>query len=275
MLIGPSRPPENGGVAAFAEEDRTVSPVLLEDDGNSIIDDEDNPSLSPYSAERAAVRQLTLPRVPDFDIPGSPVEVIGDDDEAAALAARDKKFETFLELKQKRDTHFNARLAESEAMRNPALMDKLMLFVGLPPNAWGVTAGDDGDGVGKDEAGKGGSGTINGALSTARSKNTERPVDVGLVSAQYATTLPLDLWDPRAFPAEAFRRSLRRLQEDVAKQRARAPGERVEFVAATTLSGGGMAGVSSTSGSERRSRAGIPLARGSASITRKRKTRFD
>lgn len=58
--------------------------------------------------------------------------------------------------------------------------------------------------------------------------------------AEYTTTLPADLWDPRAFPGWAFRDQLRRTREVVAKERevARsAPGRSaVEFVPAAASS---------------------------------------
>ena len=166
------------------------------------------PPLSPYSAERAAVRQLTMPRVPDFDIPAEEDQDQGLGDTSAA--ALNKKFATFLELKQKKDTHFNARLAQSDAMKNPALMDKLMAFVGLP----GASTDED----------------------------AKAPVDPEKAAAPYGTTLPAEIWNPAAFPAEAYRRSLRRLQEEAARQRARVPGEPVSFVSATSAESTSAAG---------------------------------
>ncbi|CAK7244560.1 MAG: hypothetical protein STHCBS139747_006104 [Sporothrix thermara] len=242
VLVGPARPPP---------ADSNTLPSLDEDeDGAGYDDAPPSPPLSPYSAERAAARQLTMPRVPDFDIPGSPPA--GESaTPAEALAALNKKFATFLELKQKKDTHFHARLAQSDAMKNPALMDKLMSFVGLPPSA---TADDNGDDDG---------GSLKGKRATAK------PVDTASVSAQYATTLPLGLWDPAAFPPEAYRRSLRRLQEEAAKQRARAPGERVDFVSATAEASASTSGITSV---QDRSQSGTPAVGAS---TGKRKSRFD
>ncbi|KJR88470.1 uncharacterized protein SPSK_07613 [Sporothrix schenckii 1099-18] len=250
-VFGPSRRP--------AAEDRSADDGDNEDEtgGYGLNGDPNEPPLSPYSTERAAVRQLTMPSVPDFDIPGSP-EPDAAATSAAALAALNKKFATFLELKQKKDTHFNARLAQSDAMKNPALMDKLMAFVGMPANAWG---GSDPDVA--DENGSGSSTSLKGK------QKADKPVDTVLVSAQYATTLPPNLWDPTAFPPEAYRRSLRRLQEDAAKQRARAPGERVEFEPSTASTPGFSGG---HDGSQHTSRPGTPA---TATATGKRKTRFD
>ncbi|KAI1118007.1 hypothetical protein F5Y14DRAFT_464075 [Nemania sp. NC0429] len=77
---------------------------------------------SPYTATRALLRDLTLPAVADMDIPPSPP--------GSPPAATSRKFENFLELKKK-GVHFNARLADTPSMQNPALADKLMAFAEL------------------------------------------------------------------------------------------------------------------------------------------------
>lgn len=77
---------------------------------------------SPYSANRAMLRDLTLPAVPNFDIPPSPP--------GSPPPGANKKFEQFLELKKK-GVHFNAKLEQSSALKNPSLMDKLMDFAGI------------------------------------------------------------------------------------------------------------------------------------------------
>ncbi|KJZ73532.1 hypothetical protein HIM_07088 [Hirsutella minnesotensis 3608] len=102
--LGPSLPPMD---SSAVEGDGTQ-----EDDGPS----------SPYSANRALVHDLTLPTIPDLDIPRSPP---GSPPERAR-----KSFEQFLALKKK-GTHFNAKLEQSTALRNPSVTDKLMDFVGL------------------------------------------------------------------------------------------------------------------------------------------------
>ncbi|KAI0470289.1 HCNGP-like protein-domain-containing protein [Xylaria cf. heliscus] len=81
------------------------------------------PPGSPYTATRALLRDLTLPAVPDMAIPPSPPG-------SPPSAATGKKLENFLELKKK-GVHFNARLADTTSMKNPALADKLMAFAGL------------------------------------------------------------------------------------------------------------------------------------------------
>ncbi|KAJ9137881.1 hypothetical protein NKR23_g8833 [Pleurostoma richardsiae] len=216
--MGPSLPPAGGVGAALAYPTDTSTPPAAADGPSN-----QGPPLSPYSASRALLRELTLPAVPDFDIPPSPPGSPG-----PSTAALNAKVKTLLDLKRTKGTHFNARIAQSAALRNPALMDKLLAFVGVE-TGWG---GEDGDGVSGQRAG----------------------------TVQYATTLSAKLWDPEGFPAWAFKGALRKTQEKVQKERARAPGEPVEFVQAGGAGGGG--GVSS--------RTGTP-----GTVTGKRKTRFD
>lgn len=167
----------------------------------------------PFSDERTAVRQLTMPRVPDFDIPRSPHA--GESvTTAETLVELNRKFATFLGLKEKKNTHFHARLVQSDAIKSPALMDKLMAFAGLLPNG-PLEANSD------EESG-----------SSKVKRANLNSADTAMASAQYMTTLPSKLWDASAYPSEAYRRSLRILQEKAAKQRARTPGNYVEFVPA-------------------------------------------
>lgn len=93
-------------------------------------DGTDTVPFSPYTYERQRLRELTMPIVPNFDIPGSPPPPPTNSEEAAALAATTKKFERFLELK-KRGVHFNERLQDSASLRNPSLLLKLMDFAGI------------------------------------------------------------------------------------------------------------------------------------------------
>ncbi|KAF3055967.1 hypothetical protein GL218_07142 [Daldinia childiae] len=89
-------------------------------------DDEDNgpglPPGSPYTATRALLRDLTLPPVPNTDIPPSPP--------GSPPPGTNAKFERFLELKRQ-GVHFNSRVAQNPSLRNPALTDKLLSFVDL------------------------------------------------------------------------------------------------------------------------------------------------
>lgn len=77
---------------------------------------------SPYTTDRALMRDLTLPTVPNYDIPASPP---GSPD-----ASANAKFKHFLNLKRQ-GIHFNEKLARSSALKNPSLMQKLMDFSGI------------------------------------------------------------------------------------------------------------------------------------------------
>lgn len=77
---------------------------------------------SPFSASRALIQDLTLPPVPNLDIPPSPP---GSPDPAA-----NAKFEHFLSLK-KQGVHFNAKLASSSSLKNPSLLIKMMEHAGI------------------------------------------------------------------------------------------------------------------------------------------------
>ena len=76
-------------------------------------------SQSPYSANRALIRDLTLPSVPNYNIPPSPP--------GSPVASTNAKFKHFLDLKRQ-GVHFNEKLAKSAALKNPSLMEKLMDF---------------------------------------------------------------------------------------------------------------------------------------------------
>ncbi|TLS24126.1 hypothetical protein PpBr36_08821 [Pyricularia pennisetigena] len=213
-VLGPQLPPPD------ALQDAPVLGPSLPTNGQDLtamdVDVTPEPSVppsqpaSPYSANRALLRDLTLPPVPNLDVPPSPPG-----SPPRSLPALTAKFETFLELKRKKGTHFNARLAQSAAMRNPALMDKLMGFVGLEDPMTAAAAAKAG-----------------GAAATVATGGGNSMAD------QYITILPPGLWDPTAFPQWAFRDGLREAQEKVQKQREaeRASGRReaVEFVPAST-----------------------------------------
>lgn len=84
--------------------------------------EDDAPPLSPYSRQRLALRNLTMPPVPNFDIPPSPP--------GSPPADTTKRFDNFLALKAK-GVHFNAKLATSSQLRNPSLLRKLTAFAGI------------------------------------------------------------------------------------------------------------------------------------------------
>ncbi|KAL8767452.1 MAG: hypothetical protein Q9209_006038 [Squamulea sp. 1 TL-2023] len=78
--------------------------------------------LSPYSANRVAIRNLTLPTMASLDIPPSPP--------GSPPPGISHKFEHFMQLK-KQGMHFNDKLAGSSALKNPMLLQKLMSSAGL------------------------------------------------------------------------------------------------------------------------------------------------
>ncbi|KAH8201051.1 hypothetical protein TruAng_004824 [Truncatella angustata] len=110
-MIGPMRPSEDSSNLSFPPLEE--APMDPEPPTLSL------PPGSPYSANRALLRDLTLPAVPNMDIPPSPP--------GSPQPGANKKFEQFLELKKK-GLHFNSRIAQSTALKNPSLMDKLMDF---------------------------------------------------------------------------------------------------------------------------------------------------
>jgi len=90
-------------------------------------------------------------------------------------------------------------------------MDKLLGFVGIEHDFAAASGDDDGE---------------------------EDSANASAATAQYATTLGADLWDPRGFPEWAYRGPLRRAQEKLARDRERGKGEAVEFVSAGTAEAG-------------------------------------
>jgi hypothetical protein len=92
----------------------TVSPPP-QDEGST----NDAPPGSPYTSNRAIIQNLTLPTVPNFDIPPSPP---GSPPQRAT-----KKFTQFLDLKSK-GQHFNQRLEGSSVLRDPGHLRKLLDF---------------------------------------------------------------------------------------------------------------------------------------------------
>ncbi|KAK6081830.1 Meiotically up-regulated gene 151 protein [Seiridium cupressi] len=126
-LIGPMRPPEGSSSLDF--------PPLEEAPAGDEVPSLSLPPGSPYSANRALLRDLTLPAVPDMDIPPSPP--------GSPPLAANKKFEQFLELKKK-GVHFNSKIAQSSALKNPSLMDKLLKFAEIDQKGqYATTLGTD------------------------------------------------------------------------------------------------------------------------------------
>ncbi|KAJ4301040.1 hypothetical protein N0V90_003130 [Kalmusia sp. IMI 367209] len=80
------------------------------------------PPGSPYTSNRLMIQNLTLPTVPNLDIPPSPP--------GSPPQKSTKKFAQFLELKKK-GQHFNQRLESSSVVRDPNHSSKLMDFAGI------------------------------------------------------------------------------------------------------------------------------------------------
>jgi len=107
----------------------------------TLPEDSDFDTLSPYSKNRVILRNLTMSKQLNFEIPPSPEGCPNDSTEA--------KFDQFLELKKK-GIHFNQKLARSTALKNPSLMQNLMDFAEidfagqylttLPKSAWDPSA---------------------------------------------------------------------------------------------------------------------------------------
>ncbi|KAI2473697.1 HCNGP-like protein-domain-containing protein [Annulohypoxylon bovei var. microspora] len=104
--VGPSFPPLEE--APLEDDEADTGPGL--------------PPGSPYTATRALLRDLTLPPIPNTDMPPSPP--------GSPPPATSAKFERFLELK-KQGVHFNSKIAQNPSLRNPALTEKLLAFVEL------------------------------------------------------------------------------------------------------------------------------------------------
>lgn len=109
--------PKTEGPAVGPTLDPFVTPPPgLSPNGSSSV------SQSPYSSARLAIRNLTLPPIPNFEIPPSPP--------GSPLPGPTKKFARFLDLK-KQGVHFNERVEKSSALRNPSLLKQLMDFAGI------------------------------------------------------------------------------------------------------------------------------------------------
>ena len=114
--------PMLGAAKAHTNSGRpTIGPSIAPSSMSLEVEAHSTPQ-SPYTANRAMVCDLTLPTVPNLDIPVSPP--------GSPPPGTDKKFAHFLELK-KQGVHFNEKLARSSALKNPSLLKKLMDFAGI------------------------------------------------------------------------------------------------------------------------------------------------
>ncbi|KAL2072476.1 hypothetical protein VTL71DRAFT_11819 [Oculimacula yallundae] len=137
--ISPSRNHTNGHQSEPQQNGSTLQPTLPESEvpivGPALGPSADDPEVqslmkeeneeqtmvpqSPYSANRALLRNLTLPSLPNYDIPPSPP--------GSPSESTNAKFKQYLELKKK-DIHFNEKLAKSSVFKNPSLTQTLMTF---------------------------------------------------------------------------------------------------------------------------------------------------
>ncbi|KAL4783478.1 nucleophile aminohydrolase [Aspergillus varians] len=78
------------------------------------------------STSRALIHDLTLPPIPNLDIPPSPP--------GSPRPSANSKFAHFLLLK-KQDIHFNDKLAGSVSLKNPSLLRKMMEHAGIDDQA--------------------------------------------------------------------------------------------------------------------------------------------
>ncbi|EAQ89379.1 hypothetical protein CHGG_05998 [Chaetomium globosum CBS 148.51] len=167
--LGPSRPPPPKTTTNASDQ----KPQAEQEEAAEEIDlaflsapDNTNPSQrspSPYTRTRTLLHNLTLPAVPNMDIPASPPG-----SPPPGLDALTAKFDTFLRLKRTRGVHFNERLARSAGMANPAVVERLLGFVGVGTE-FGGEGGEDGDvEMGGGGGGGEGEGLVGGAWSSTR-----------------------------------------------------------------------------------------------------------
>ncbi|KAI9674279.1 MAG: hypothetical protein M1829_003826 [Trizodia sp. TS-e1964] len=116
----------NGHISDPLDSDNPIlGPTREHAEPSSYPGDAEDPlsrAQSPYSLDRSAIRDLTLPLIPDLDIPSSPP--------GSPPHSSTSKFSHFLLLKRQ-GVHFNEKLLKSSALRNPSLLQKLMSFAGI------------------------------------------------------------------------------------------------------------------------------------------------
>ncbi|OAX84267.1 hypothetical protein ACJ72_01356 [Emergomyces africanus] len=185
-------PPESPLIGPF-ELPKSPSPT----NNNNIGPQLPSRKSSPFSSNRALLRDMTLPPVPNLDIPPSPP--------GSPNPAANQKFAHFLSLKRQ-GIHFNEKLASSSSLRNPSLLSKLMEHADID------------------------------------------------AQAQYATSLPKEIWDPIATLSpwgykEELLKSQQEIRRKIEEKKASGPREAIDFV-----SGGGLG----AAGSGDPSRTGTP-----------------
>ena len=117
-----SPPSSNGPIQDAAPLGPAAGPSMPAEGFEEVLyEDEPAQELS-YEATREAIRNLTMPPVPSFNIPPSPP--------GSPPPNSTKKFANFLKLK-KQGVHFNERLASTAALKNPTLFQKLKQHAGI------------------------------------------------------------------------------------------------------------------------------------------------
>lgn len=219
-LVGPARPVDTSSpppagtlidpdAQAGADADADAS-----GGGDEEYDETPYQGLSPYAANRALIHDLTLPAVLNMDIPPSPP---GSPDRGMEAV-----FKESISRAKSKDSNggINAELASSREMRNPALLQNLMVEMGI--------IGDDE--VEYDEG------------------------SLGAEAAQYATSLDRNIWDVTRLPPWGYKEELvatnaeirRQLEREKKEKRARGERERPEFVPGSTGESGRLPGASTT-----------------------------
>lgn len=287
-------PPAGPSLNTLPDPDSDVDMSFLDDPSTSSIaglpsgPSAAEPPKSPYTATRTLLRDLTLPALPNMDIPISPPLSPSDIGSVEQLAALTSKFDKFLELKRTKGQHFNSRIAQSAATKNPGLMDKLMRFVGVETEFY---FDDDDDDLPPAHAQTNNNGNNDDNSPAENTSETVAPPPPPPPAGweQYATTLSKEVWAPSVMPGWAYRERIRKTQERMQKENERKRGERVEFVSGGTTSRtgsatplgsvaypGGMSGTATgTSTGAGTPSAGGGAGGGSTTAGVKRKSRFD
>jgi len=134
------RPASQHHAASSEHTDLFIGPSKPERAYNSLNGNPQSTQSSPFSTSRSLIHDLTLPPVPNLDIPPSPP---GSPD-----LATNEKFSLFLSLKDQ-GVHFNEKLSGSSSLKNPNLLLKLrqhaeldneqQYATSLAPSLWDVS----------------------------------------------------------------------------------------------------------------------------------------
>lgn len=120
-LLGPSLGPV-AGPSAESKMGPAAEEIAHTSEKRGLDEDDNEEPLSPYSKRMNRRRELTMPPVPNFDIPPPPQQ--------AAPLAVERKFLNFLKIKR-RGMHLNQNLEAKHEFKDPEFMDKQLKFLGL------------------------------------------------------------------------------------------------------------------------------------------------